>query len=245
MTNLEIALLLTTLAGMATLIGGLVSVFINPNQKNLGTVLAFSAGVMLYISFLELFPTGIKAFSGSSFPMLFAGLSFLSGVALFYLISKIAPENNTPHHNINKLSWVSVLAVTLHNFPEGMATFSVSMDNMSLALPVFIAISLHNIPEGIIIASPVYFLTGSKMKALGVTLISALAEPIGGLIGYYTFSSIFHQYSMGVSFCLISGLMIALALSQLLPEAYKLTTNRSFVCAIIVGILVMAVSLNI
>jgi ZIP family zinc transporter len=241
------ALILTFLAGFATFIGGLLSLSIKKDNKIISFLLALSAGVMIYISFMELLPSGIVELSKiSSSGKTLALISFFSGMIIYFLIDRMIPDNSHEGHSHNsfkKLSLTTVLAVTIHNFPEGMTVFSVSMENnLNLALNLILAISMHNIPEGIIVATSIYLATNSKKKALWGSFLSGLAEPIGGLIGYYSFNAAFHQYSTGLMFSFISGMMIFLSLEQLLPEARKLHDSHLISYGVIVGMILMALT---
>lgn len=242
------ALILTFLAGFATFVGGLLSLVIKKDSKAISFLLALSAGVMIYISFMELLPSGIDLLKKiSTNGKIFGLLAFFSGMILYFIIDRLLPNNSHDgheHSSFKKLSWATMLAVTIHNFPEGMTVFSVSMENdLNLALNLILAISMHNIPEGIIVATSVFLATNNQKKALWASFLSGLAEPLGGIIGYYTFNYAFHQYSTGLMFCFISGMMIFLSLEQLLPEARKMHDSHLISYGVIIGMALMALTI--
>lgn len=244
---METALLITMLAASTTILGGLITLFFKrDNQKVISLSLAFSAGIMIYLSFMEILPKGLAHLKNAHSSLLFGVLSFLVGIILIVLVDKVTSKYSHSHHgnsSIEKIGILSMILITLHNFPEGMAVYSVAMESLNLSWSLVLAIGLHNIPEGIVISAPLYFATGSKSKALIFTTLSALAEPIGGVIGYSFFKYLFVDLTLGIVFCFIAGIMIFLSIDQLLPEARKNGDHHLVGYATVAGMIFMAVSL--
>lgn len=244
---MELALLITTLAASTTVLGGVITLFFKKdNQKIVSLFLAFSAGIMLYLSFMEILPKGLTHLQNTNSSLFIGILSFLSGIILIILVDKFISKYSDSHHgnsSIKKIGLLSLILITLHNFPEGMAVYSVAMESINLSWTLVLAIGLHNIPEGIVIAAPLYFATGSKTKTILITTLSALAEPVGGLIGYHFFKYLFVDLTLGIVFCFIAGVMIFLSIDQLLPEARKYGDHHLVGYSTVVGMSFMAISL--
>lgn len=258
MKSYILPLILTLFAGMSTLLGGFITFFIKRNNLNaLSIGLGFSAGVMVYVSLSELVPNSevmLQSYYGllGSKAMVFGG--FLSGVLIAVLIDYFIPDHieedflgNTSkkqqRRKIKRAGLITALAVTLHNFPEGMATFLVSSQDLALGIPVAIAIAIHNIPEGIAIALPIFHATGRKRLAILYSFMSGISEPIGGLIGVVLLKTIMPEQSVGVMTAAIAGIMVYLSFDTLLPLAREYGENHHVIIGIIMGMLIMSFSL--
>lgn len=239
------AFLLTFLAASTTIFGGIISTFLKKeNSKLLSIALSFSGGVMIYLSFIEILPKGINYFKESGSSPFFAIVSFFVGILTLIIVDKSTPEISHPNKSsIQKIGLMSFFLITLHNFPEGMATFSIIIENDQVSFPLILAIAIHNIPEGIVVAIPIYFSSGNKLKAILFSSISALAEPIGGLFGYILFKNLFNDLAFGVIFSFVAGIMIFLSIDQILPEARKNGNHHVSGYGVIFGMLFMSVSL--
>ncbi|MCD9027377.1 zinc transporter ZupT [Luteimonas sp. BDR2-5] len=257
--NFAIALGVTTAAGLATGLGSLLVLFAKqPNTRLLAFGLAFAAGAMVYVSLTEILDKSVIAFSnayGDRLGFTWGTLSFLAGVLFIVTIDRLVPN---PHerldvddpyfreHNVDYLKRVGLLtalAITAHNFPEGLATFFATLENPGVGMPLAFAIAIHNVPEGIAIAVPVYFATRNKLYAFGACLLSGLAEPLGALIGYAILRPVLSEPVFGVLFGLIAGVMVFLALDELLPAAKRYAKGHETVYGLISGMAVLALSL--
>lgn len=213
------AFFLTVLAGGATLIGGASVFFLrHRGRRVLCASLGFAAGAMLSVCFTELLPSALFELR-SLFPLwqaaALAALSLLSGMALGALIGRL-PRDEAG--GLEKLGFVSMVAMTLHNLPEGVATFLAGCHDPRLGLTVAVAIGLHNIPEGIMVAMPVWCATGHRGRALLYTLLPALSEPIGAVLAYLVFGGMLSGLSVGLMLGMVAGIMTQLALCGILPE---------------------------
>ena len=112
----------------------------------------------------------------------------------------------------------TAFVIAIHNFPEGIATFTAAYSDLSLGIAIALAIALHNIPEGIAVAVPIYFATGNKRKALWFSLFSGFAEPLGALLAYAILMPFLNNIILGVMFCAVAGIMVFIALDELLPR---------------------------
>ncbi|QEE17509.1 zinc transporter ZupT [Promethearchaeum syntrophicum] len=261
-TDVGMAFLLTILAGLSTGIGSLIAFFIRkPKTSYLSFALGFSGGVMLYISFVELLPNGMEAIGEFwSIVILFSGMFFI-GIMDFLL-----PEVENPHHIVDsecleeeakscedddsenksklmKMGVVMALAIGIHNFPEGMATFGTALSDLNLGILTSIAIALHNIPEGISVSIPIYYATKNRKKAFLYSFLSGLAEPIGAAIGYLILRPFLNDQVIGGLLVFISGVMIYISLDEILPTAHHYGQGHIVIIGIVLGMIVMALSL--
>lgn len=259
-TNAEILLAfsVTLLAGLATLVGGLLVFFTQPSPRLLAFGLAFAAGAMVYISLAEILQKSILSFSAEWGPdagFTAGTLAFMGGLVLIAVIDRLVPN---PHEQlsledglkdksnkdyIKRVGLMAALAVTAHNFPEGLATFFAMLESPEIGLPLAVAIAVHNVPEGISIAVPIYAATGSRKIAVLAALGSGLAEPIGAAMGYGLLAPFMTQSVFGGVFGLIAGVMVYLSLDELLPAAKRYAKGHETVYGLISGMAVLAVSL--
>lgn len=253
MSDVGFALLLTLFAGLATGLGGLIVMFSKlTNKRFLAICLAFSAGVMLYISFAEILFKAFEAleYSFDSWVGYAVGtLAFFVGIGFIALINRLAPHDDQmlidDKKELKRTGTMSAAAIAVHNFPEGFLTFMAAMYDPALGIAVAIAIALHNIPEGIAMASPIYYATGSKKNALAVATASGLTEPLGGLLAWFLLRHLFDDMGLifGISFAFVGGIMVFVALHQLLPTAKKYGENHMVMRWLFIGMGVIAASL--
>ena len=245
MNNTYLAFLLTTLAGFSTLLGTILIFFKFKNKdKIVANSLSFAAGVMITVSILDLVPESIKLlrFTGNSF--LTISLSFIFiiiGIIISSLIDIYLPSQTYKNNNLYKVGLISMLAIIIHNIPEGIATFIATNSNVFLGFSLALAIALHNIPEGISISVPIYYSTKNKRKALLYTLISALSEPFGAILAYLFLSKFINNTILGLLFSLIAGIMLQISFCELIPSAKSYRINTKFY--FILGILTMLINL--
>jgi len=258
-SNVWVAFALTLAAGLATAGGSLLVLFSRrPNPRLLAFGLAFAGGAMVYVSLSEILNKSIASFAlahGQRLGFTYGTLWFLGGMLLVALIDHLVPN---PHESLDKqdpalraasrgsigrIGLLSAVAITAHNFPEGLATFFATLESPSLGLPLAFAIAIHNIPEGIAIAVPVYFATGRKLHAFGASLLSGLAEPVGAAIGYFALAGSLSPTTFGAVFGLIAGIMVFLALDELLPAAKRHAQGHETVYGLVIGMASIAVSL--
>ena len=143
-----------------------------------------------------------------------------------------------------RMGLFTALAMAIHNFPEGLATFVSALQNPSIAIPIVVAIaSIHNIPEGIAVSVPIYHATGSKSKAFWYSFLSGLAEPIGAFVGWLLFLPIMNDLVFGIIFAAVAGIMVFISLDELLPSAKEYGEHHLSIYGLILGMMVMAVSL--
>ncbi|MEF3254154.1 MAG: zinc transporter ZupT [Deferribacterales bacterium] len=261
--NLIYAFLLTLLAGLSTGIGSLIA-FLSKNlsPKFLSGSLGFSAGVMIYVSMVEIFSKAkisLVSFYGEKLGSWLTVISFFAGIALIAIIDKLIPSYENPHEVTNlkynptedevnskklvRMGIFSAIAIGIHNFPEGLATFISSLDNPKLGLSVAVAIAIHNIPEGIAVSVPIYYATKSKKKSFWLSFSSGLAEPIGAFIGYLILMHFLLGSFFGIVFGVVAGIMVFISLDELLPTAEEYGENHIAISWLVLGMCVMAISL--
>lgn len=243
------ALLLTTLAGMSTGIGSLAAFWHGaPSERMLARVLSFSAGMMLSVSCWELLPFAWEnsALASGSASLRVVGW-FMLGVVLMWGLHHLFPEPNLENPNQNspllRMGMFSALALAIHNFPEGLATFAAGLSESSLGLTVMVAIALHNIPEGLALAVPLRYATGSRKKAFWLSFGTGLFEPMGALLGYWLLQGILSPVVLGAVYALTAGIMIFLALHELLPAALRTPHRQAVVPGLASGMALMGLTL--
>ncbi|MBP3357681.1 MAG: zinc transporter ZupT [Opitutales bacterium] len=252
------ALLLTLIAGGATSVGALLTFFVKQNNfRILALGMSFSAGVMIYLSFMDILPMAITNMSAdaeiSKLGHIGAIAMFFIGVFLAGIIDYFVPEHlhSDEHPQKNKKNFASkrahraailtALALAIHNFPEGFSVFVTSLENITVGVGVAIAITLHNIPEGVSVALPIYSATGNKSKAFWIATASGIAEPIGALFAYLIFAPILTPTISGMALALTAGLMVYIALDELLPMAREYGEEYYGIFGVFGGMALMAI----
>ncbi|MEG0292583.1 MAG: zinc transporter ZupT [Anaerovoracaceae bacterium] len=262
MNNVAIAFLLTAVAGLSTGIGSAISFYAKKtNTKFLAISLGFSAGVMIYVSMMELMVSSINVLSkvnGDKMGNLIAIAAFFGGMALIAIIDKLVPSDENPHEikqsigtlkpkdNSDKLMRTGImtaLAIGIHNFPEGIATFVSALQEPSVAIPIVVAIAIHNIPEGIAVSVPIYYATGDRKKAFWYSFASGLSEPIGAVIGYLILMPFMGPMTNGIIFAAVGGIMVFISFDELLPAAREYGEHHLSIYGLFGGMAVMALSL--
>ncbi|MFH1240472.1 MAG: zinc transporter ZupT [Candidatus Diapherotrites archaeon] len=244
-------LLLAFFAGLATTVGGLVVFFIKePKDSYLAFSLAFSTGVMITVSFIELLPEGIKILGESQgLIIFFAGAAFAFAIDYFLPHSFIAEKVTKKQVFDSKLMKTGVfvaIGLAIHNFPEGFAVFASNLHSTGLGITLAIAIALHNIPEGIAIAIPVFFATKRKRKALSLAFFAGMAEPIGALLAMLILLPFLTPTVIAISLVFVAGIMVYICIDELLPACYchcKSENSHLMTTGFLLGSIVMGATL--
>ena len=262
---------LTLFAGLATGIGSVLAFFTKKtNTSFLSVALGFSAGVMLYVSFVEIFVKAkieLQAELGEVTGMWATVAAFFGGMLVIGIIDRLVPSEENPHeiHKIEEIDSLedqmeqetpeqkdkkllrmgvfTALAIGIHNFPEGLATFTAALTDPNLGFAIAVAIAIHNIPEGIAVAVPIYYATESRGKAFTLSFLSGLAEPVGALIGYLLLMPILTPTVFGIIFASVAGIMVFISLDELLPTAQEYGEHHLSMYGLVLGMAVMALSL--
>ncbi|MBM3129489.1 MAG: zinc transporter ZupT [Chloroflexi bacterium] len=254
---------LTLLAGLSTGIGSLLGFLSRKfNPKFLAGALGFSGGVMIYVSFVEIFSKAEESLAqayGAKQGTAFTVLAFFAGIALIALIDHLIPSFENPHEIKNiqglgkpsatgksrliRMGLFSALAIAIHNFPEGLATFMAAMANPTLGISIAVAIAIHNIPEGLAVSVPIFYATQSRTKAFVLSFLSGLSEPIGALLGYFLLRTVFSDVVFGIIFAGVAGIMVYISLDELLPTAEEYGEHHIAIWGLVIGMFVMALSL--
>jgi ZIP family zinc transporter len=260
--NFWFAFGLTLFAGLSTGIGSALAFFTkSTNTRFLSISLGFSAGVMVYVSFVEILQKArialIPGF-GEKLASWYSVLAFFAGILLIALIDKLIPSRENPHE-VKKVEDVAVksgkdpklvrmglftaLAIGIHNFPEGIATFMAGLSEPSLAIPIAVAIAIHNIPEGIAVSVPISYGTGSKKKGFLLSFLSGLAEPVGALLAWLILMPFLNDNLFGFVFAGVAGIMVFISIDELLPTAREYGLHHHSIYGFLAGMAVMALSL--
>jgi ZIP family zinc transporter len=271
-SNVGFAFGLTLFAGLATGIGSAIAFFAKrTNTGFLSVALGFSAGVMIYVSFVEIIfkaRTALVDDLGTTAGYWVTTAAFFGGILFIAIIDKMIPSVENPHemHKVEeieefdkktkdqvltdqeskklmRMGLFTALAIAIHNFPEGLATFTAALSNPSLGIAIAIAIAIHNIPEGIAVSIPVYYATGSKKRAFWLSFLSGLAEPVGAFVGYLILMPFMGPMVFGILFAAVAGIMVFISLDELLPAAEEYGKHHLSIYGLIAGMAVMALSL--
>lgn len=265
MSNTLWAFALTLVAGLSTGIGSLIALLAKKtNTKFLSVSLGFSAGVMIYVSMIEIFfkaRVSLSAAFGEKTGTLITIVGFFGGMLLIGLIDTLVPSDKNPHEvqqaaphdapdpiaagraRLMRTGLFTALAIAIHNLPEGLATFVSALHSPSLAIPIVVAIAIHNIPEGIAVSVPIYYATGSRKKAFWYSFASGLSEPLGAGIGYLALMPFMSDTVYGVLFAAVAGIMVFISLDELLPSARAYGEHHLSIYGLVAGMAVMAMSL--
>lgn len=255
---------LTLFAGLATGLGALLT-FLNrsTNTKFLSIGLGFSAGVMIYISFMEILIKSQDAFTskfGSAMGESLGVFAFFSGIILTFIIDQLIPNNVNPHHALeynekhlsndavqhtilSRTGMFTAIAIAIHNFPEGFATFVMALEDINSGIAVAFAIAIHNIPEGFAIALPIYYATKKRKKAFKLAFASGLTEPIGAVLGYMLLAPLMGDLTLGITFGVVAGIMVYISFDELLPTARRYGDDHTVIIGMVLGMGLMALSL--
>lgn len=262
-SNVSLAFVLTIFAGLSTGIGSMIAFFARrTNTAFLSFAMGFSAGVMIYVSMVEILPEAQKAAVNiwGDLGLWIASAGFFAGMILIAVIDLMVPAFENPHEprliedmyrdnsqiNDGKLlrtGSLAAIAIAIHNFPEGLATFLSVVQDPSVGIVIAVAIAIHNIPEGIAVSVPVYFATGNRKKAFVLSFLSGLSEPLGAVIGYLILLPFISDALFALLFASVAGIMVFVSLDELLPAAREYGEAHNPVYGIIAGMMVMAVSL--
>ena len=255
---------LTLFAGLSTGFGSALAFFAKrTNTKLLSAALGFSAGVMIYVSFVEIFPKAkdsLVAELGQVAGYWVTVLAFFAGVIFIGIIDKLVPAFENPHEvhraeemdaqdlaakfqKLYRMGLFTALAIAIHNFPEGLATFVSALKDTKLGIAIAVAIAIHNIPEGIAVSIPIFYATNNRKKAFVYSFLSGLAEPVGALIGYAILFSFLNDIVFGILFASVAGIMVFISLDELLPTAREYGQHHLAAYGLVAGMAVMALSL--
>ncbi|MEG0499415.1 MAG: zinc transporter ZupT, partial [Alistipes sp.] len=225
------------LAGLATGIGSAIAFFAHhTNKRLLAFSLGLSGGVMIYVSFVELLreaETSLSLEWGARLGSIFTVAAFFGGILLIGIIDRMVPSAENPHEargvedmnrhpkhrKLMRMGLMTALAIAIHNFPEGIATFTTAMENQNLGIAIAVAVAIHNIPEGIAVAIPIFFATGSRRKAFQLSLLSGLAEPLGAILAWLVLMPFMSATLMGCVLAGVAGIMVFISIDELLPAA--------------------------
>jgi len=254
---------LTLFAGLSTGIGSIAAfLYRRIDSKFLSGALGFSAGVMIYVSMIEIFNKARDSLSqdlGDVKGYWFTTIAFFAGMAIIGVIDRVIPAPENPHEpssiedmerveeigkdELMRMGLFSALAIAIHNFPEGIATFVSAIQDPALGVSIAIAIAIHNIPEGIAVSVPIYYATKDKRKALIYSFLSGLSEPTGAILGYLFLYRYLTNTLFGLLFASVAGIMVFISIDELLPTAEKYGEHHIAIYGLIMGMIVMALSL--
>lgn len=260
--NVLLAFFLTLLAGLSTGIGSCIAFLCrHTNRKFLSISLGFSAGVMIYVSMIEIFfkaQDALVAEMGARLGSWATVGAFFGGMLVIAVIDKLIPSEENPHEvksmvsdktdshqpgHLMRMGIFTALAIAIHNFPEGLATFVSALQEPGVAIPIVVAIAIHNIPEGIAVSVPIYQATGSRKRAFFYSFFSGLAEPLGALLGWLVLRPVMSDTVFGVLFAGVAGIMVFISFDELLPAAREYGEHHLSIYGLISGMVIMAISL--
>jgi ZIP family zinc transporter len=261
--DIMLAFGLTLFAGLSTGIGSAIAFFAKKtNTGFLSLALGFSAGVMIYVSFVEILVKArdeLVIVSGETAAYWYTTAAFFGGILFIAIIDRFIPSVENPHEmhlveemddlearknaKLMRMGLFTALAIAIHNFPEGLATFTAALTDPALGIAIAVAIAIHNIPEGIAVSVPVYYATNSRKKAFWLSFASGLSEPVGAVIGYLILMPFLSPMVFGILFAGVAGIMVFISLDELLPAAAEYGEHHLSIYGLIAGMAVMALSL--
>ena len=268
--NFWLAFGLTLFAGLSTGIGSILAFFTREtNTRFLSVSLGFSAGVMVYVSFVEILQKARESLvveyvekygleQGERVAAWFTVLAFFAGILVIAVIDKLIPSFENPHEirrveevlrnqkkdpKLARMGLFTALAIAIHNFPEGIATFIAGLSDTSIAIPIAVAIAIHNIPEGIAVSVPISYGTGNRKKAFLLSFLSGLAEPVGALLAFFILMPFLSPALFGFLFAGVAGIMVFISIDELLPTAREYGLHHHSVYGFLAGMAIMALSL--
>ena len=250
-SNFVIALALATFAGLSTGIGGMIVAMVKKvDDQLLAAALGFSAGIMLTVSLADMLPHGGETFV-AEFGRVVGALCIIGtiviGILLSMLTDAIVPDHGGEmrkgRNNLHRVGVVTAIAICIHNFPEGIATFMSSYADIQFGLPLSVSVALHNIPEGMAVAMPIYYATRSRKKAVGYALLSGLSEPLGALLTYLLLHRYMNDIMLASLFGIIVGLMCYIAFDELIPSSLSYNYPHVSLAGVMLGILIMTGSI--
>ena len=237
------AFIISFFAGLSTFIGSIIILIKNKvGDKLIYKTLSFSAGVMISVSIIDLIPNSFKMIleTNNLFPKLIVTLIFIViGIIISMLIDKYIPSNSD---SLYKVGIISMIAIILHNIPEGIATFISTTSNTKLGIKLSVAIALHNRPEGLSIALPVYYATKNKKKAIFYTLISGMSEFLGSILAYLFLRPIINKYIMASLYAIIAGIMLHISFYELIPQSYSKSSLKPVLKYLFIGFIILIIS---
>jgi ZIP family zinc transporter len=246
--NVAAALALTTVAGLSTIIGSLLGIFVKkPGPRFMALTLGFAGGVMILVSFVELLQGGIEAVGFGP-----AHVAFFVGMLGMFLIDFLIPHDYLAEHHhaegnghgaLMKTGLMVALGLGIHNFPEGMATFAGALQDLSLGVAIAAAIALHNIPEGLAVSAPIYAATGSRRQAFLWSALSGVAEPVGAAVAALFLLPFLNDALLGLMLAAVAGIMVFISLDELVPVARSFGQEHLSILGVGLGMAVMAASL--
>lgn len=268
LSAIALAFGVTLFAGLATGIGSALAYFARrTNLSFLAISLGFSGGVMVYVSFTEILRKAEVLLVGLHGPRVGAWMTaggFFAGLVAMAVIDWLVPDKSNPHEltpreelvdyqahhdaevpqsRLLRMGLFSALAIAIHNFPEGLATFLATLEDPRLGAAIGIAIAIHNIPEGISVSVPIFYATGDRRRAFGLSFLSGLSEPVGAAVGYIVLRTFLAPGVLGFTFALVAGVMVYISLDELLPTAREYGAGHQVLGGLLAGMAVMAVSL--
>ncbi len=253
MNSFIFALSLTVFSGVSTGFGSLIALFAKrKNTKFLAWSLGFSAGVMLYVSMIEILSKakdylteGVGEVGGEWFTAIF----FFFGIILIGVIDFFIPSAEgdigakSDGSTLERMGVMTALAIAIHNFPEGLATFTSALRDPHLGVAIAVALAIHNIPEGIATSLPIFYSSGNRKKAFYISFFSGMTEPIGAVVGYLLLRPFFNDFVFGALFASVAGIMVFISLEELLPMAREIEKSRVTIIGAMLGMMIMALSL--
>lgn len=243
--SLQYGLLLSLIAGLATTVGaGIAFVVRRFSDRMLATLLGFAAGVMITVSFLELYPEA--ASEAGDLP---AALAFFSGFGIIFLVDILVPHSyetetvDPKHAGLKRAGILTAVGIAIHNFPEGLVVLSGAAKSSELGIMLAIAVAVHNIPEGIAVAVPIAAATGKRTQAFWYSFLSGIAEPVGALLGALVLMQVMTPTVTAYMLAGVAGLMVFISLDELLPTAHRYGEEHAATLGAVAGMAVMIATL--
>jgi len=248
-SNVGLALLLSTLAGLSTTVGSILGLFVRkPGMRFLSLSLGFSAGVMILLSFMELLAGGIQAVGFGP-----AYVAFFGGMLVMFALDVVIPHHYMAEHAVAsdgqgvlfRTGLLVALGIGVHNLPEGMATLAGTLQDVSLGMAIALAIALHNIPEGLAVSMPIHAATGSRRMAFLFSFLAGIAEPVGAALAAVVLLPFLNGAVLGLLLSAVAGIMVFISLDELVPVSRSFGEAHLSIIGVLMGMAAMVLSLGL
>ncbi|WP_268746548.1 ZIP family metal transporter [Nitrincola sp. A-D6] len=250
LSTLQLGLLASLIAGLFTAVGAIPIFFIKQLSRSIeDSLMGFGAGVMLAATAYELVLPAIDhadtLFGPAWVTILILTVGIAAGGLLLLALHKyvphehfiLGPESGADHIKIRRV-WLFIMAIALHNLPEGLAVgVGFGGNDLASGVALAIGIGLQNMPEGLVVAIALMSLGYSRMTAFGVTLITGLVQPLGGLIGVVAVSLVDLMMPFALAFA--AGAMLFVISHEIIPESHSKGHQSKATFGVLLGFVVM------
>lgn len=237
------------IAGLGTGVGALpIFLFSRISQNVQGALLGFGAGVMLAATSFSLIIPGLETALETTGSAIGSAVMVIVGVLLgggfLWLSHRYFPHEHffKGQEGVNvanlKRVWLFVLAIAIHNFPEGLAVgVGFGGGNIANGTALTLGIGLQNMPEGLVVAVSLLTENYSRLTAFWISLLTGLIEPVGGVLGATAVSLFLPLLPLAMGFA--AGAMLFVISDEIIPESHRLGYEKAATIGVMLGFVLM------